>query len=94
MPSMANRLWEIIDMGKEVYSQRKASGFKGYEKFNSWEEMIAKYDKERIDQDKKHVVPRTKGFRLAQHHNPLQLKGAATVTLSGSTIPTRTGWLL
>lgn len=47
--------WEIIDMGKEVYQQRKATGFKGYEKFNTWEEMIAKYDKERIDQDKKHV---------------------------------------
>jgi hypothetical protein len=46
--------WEIIDMGKEVYQQRKASGFKGYEKYNTWEEMIAKYDKERIDQEKLH----------------------------------------
>jgi hypothetical protein len=45
--------WEIIDMGKEVYQQRKASGFKGYEKYNSWEEMIAQFDKERIDQETK-----------------------------------------
>jgi hypothetical protein len=47
--------FEIIDMGKQLYQERKAAGFKGYEKYNSWEEMIAKYDKERIDQDKKHV---------------------------------------
>lgn len=43
--------WDIIDMGKEIYQQRKTSGFKGYEKYNSWEEMIAKFDKERIDQE-------------------------------------------
>jgi hypothetical protein len=45
--------WEIIDMGKEIYQQRKTSGFKGYEKYNSWDEMIAQFGKERIDQDKK-----------------------------------------
>ncbi len=44
--------WEIIDMGKEIYQQRKSTGFKGYDKYNSWEEMIAKFDKERIDQEK------------------------------------------
>lgn len=43
--------WEIIDMGKEIYQQRKATGFKGYEKYNSWEEMIAQFDKERADQE-------------------------------------------
>lgn len=48
--------FEIIDMGKEIYQQRKTSGFKGYEKYKTWEEMIAKYDKERSDQEKKHVV--------------------------------------
>jgi hypothetical protein len=45
--------WEIIDMGKEIYQQRKSSGFKGYEKYNSWEQMIAQFDKERIDQETK-----------------------------------------
>ncbi len=45
--------WEIIDMGKEVYKQRKASGFAGYEKYESWEQMIAQFDKERIDQETK-----------------------------------------
>ncbi len=45
--------FEIIDMGKEIYQQRKSTGFQGYEKYNSWEEMIAKFDKERIEQDKR-----------------------------------------
>ncbi len=53
--------WEIIDMGKEVYQQRKTSGFKGYEKYNSWQEMIAKYGKERIDQEKLH--PKAEGSK-------------------------------
>ncbi len=44
--------FEIIDMAKAVYQERKNTGFKGYEKYNSWEEMIAKFDKERIDQEK------------------------------------------
>jgi hypothetical protein len=47
--------YEIIDMGKEIYQQRKSTGFKGYEKYNSWEEMIMNYGKERSDQDKKHL---------------------------------------
>ena len=42
---------EIIAMGKEIYQQRKAAGFKGYEEYSSWEEMIAKFSRERIDQD-------------------------------------------
>ncbi|WP_411727431.1 hypothetical protein [Methyloglobulus sp.] len=43
--------WEIIDMAKEIYQQRKTTGFKGYEKYSSWEEMIAQFDKERIEQE-------------------------------------------
>ena len=42
---------EIIAIGKEIYQQRKAAGFKGYEGYSSWEEMIAKFGKERNDQD-------------------------------------------
>jgi hypothetical protein len=42
---------EIIAMGKELYQQRKNSGFAGYEKYTSWEDMIAKFGKERIDQE-------------------------------------------
>jgi hypothetical protein len=42
---------EIIAIGKEIYQERKAAGFKGYEEYSSWEEMIAKFGKERMDQD-------------------------------------------
>ena len=42
---------EIIAIGKEIYQERKTSGFKGYEQYSSWEEMIAKFGKERMDQD-------------------------------------------
>jgi hypothetical protein len=42
---------EIIAIGKEIYQERKGAGFKGYEEYSSWEEMIAKFGKERMDQD-------------------------------------------
>jgi hypothetical protein len=42
---------EIIALGKEIYQQRKNTGFAGYEKYANWDEMIAKFSKERIDQD-------------------------------------------
>jgi hypothetical protein len=42
---------EIIVIGKEIYQERKAAGFKAYEQYSSWEEMIAKFGKERSDQD-------------------------------------------
>ncbi len=41
---------EIIAMGKEIYQKRKDTGFAGYEKYASWDDMITKYGKERIDQ--------------------------------------------
>jgi hypothetical protein len=43
---------EIIAIAKEIYQQRKAAGAKEYEAFSSWEQMIAKYGQERIDQTK------------------------------------------
>jgi hypothetical protein len=42
---------EIIAIGKEIYQERKTAGFKGYEQYSNWEEMIAQFGKERIDQD-------------------------------------------
>lgn len=38
---------EIIALGKEIYQQRKSSGFPGYEEYSSWEDMISKYGQER-----------------------------------------------
>ena len=46
---------EIIAMGKELYQQRKNSGFAGYEKYANWDDMIAKFGKERIDQDNRKI---------------------------------------
>jgi hypothetical protein len=42
---------EIIALGKELYQERKAAGFKGYEEYTSWENMITKFSQERNDQD-------------------------------------------
>ena len=44
---------EIVNLAKEIYQQRKASGFQGYEKYSSWEEMISEFGKERLSQDKR-----------------------------------------
>lgn len=42
---------EIIATGKEIYQERKSAGLKGYNQYSSWEEMIAKFGKERMDQE-------------------------------------------
>jgi hypothetical protein len=42
---------EIIAIGKEIYQERKTAGFKGYEQYSSWEEMITKFGEERMDQE-------------------------------------------
>ena len=49
---------EVIILGKEIYQERKASGFKGYEQYTSWEQMITKFGKERNEQENK--VPKSK----------------------------------
>jgi hypothetical protein len=43
---------EIIEMGKALYQERKAAGSKEYEQYPTWEAMIAKFGKDRLDQDK------------------------------------------
>ncbi len=43
---------EIIAMAKEIYQQRKNAGAKEYQEFTSWDQMIAKFGQERIDQTK------------------------------------------
>ncbi len=42
---------ELIILGKEVFQQRKNSGFIAYDKYDSWDQMIAKFTQERIDQN-------------------------------------------
>ena len=51
---------EIIALGKEIYQQRKDSGFQGYEQYTSWEDMIAKFGQERSTQNTKQGVRKEK----------------------------------
>lgn len=43
---------ELIAVGKEIFQQRKNSGFIKYQEYTSWDQMIAKFTQERIDQNK------------------------------------------
>lgn len=42
---------QIIALGREIYQQRKNSGVKEYTQYNSWEQMIEAFGKERVDQE-------------------------------------------
>ncbi|SMG62424.1 conserved hypothetical protein [methanotrophic bacterial endosymbiont of Bathymodiolus sp.] len=44
---------ELIEVGKEVFAQRKAEGFEEYQQYASWDEMITKYAKDRDAQNVK-----------------------------------------
>ena len=41
---------EIIEVGKKIFQERKAAGVADYAKHSSWDEMIAKFAKEKMDQ--------------------------------------------
>jgi len=41
---------EIIEMAKAIYQERKNAGAKEYQEFTSWNQMIAKFSQERIEQ--------------------------------------------
>ena len=43
---------EIIAMAKEIFQERKNAGMKGYQQYTSWDQMIAKFGQDRIDQTK------------------------------------------
>lgn len=47
---------EIIALGKDIYQQRRDAGFKEYTQYSSWEEMITKFGRERIEQDNRKGV--------------------------------------
>ncbi|MBT3813106.1 MAG: hypothetical protein HON51_05570 [Gammaproteobacteria bacterium] len=44
---------ELIEVGKEVFAQRKAEGFEEYQQYANWDDMIAKYKKDREQQSMK-----------------------------------------
>ena len=43
----------IIAIGREIYQQRKNQGFKAYEKYQSWEDMINQFSQDRLKQDRR-----------------------------------------
>ncbi|RLA25555.1 MAG: hypothetical protein DRQ62_02240 [Gammaproteobacteria bacterium] len=44
---------EIIEVGKEIFAKRKAEGFEEYQQYANWDEMIAKYTQDRMNQNVK-----------------------------------------
>ncbi len=63
---------EIIEVGKQIFQDRKALGVKEYREFSSWEQMIAKFTQERIDQGKamkKSRDPRDNHTIIYKHHS-------------------------
>lgn len=45
---------EVIAMAKEIFQERKNAGVKEYQQYASWNQMIAKFGQERIEQNKAH----------------------------------------
>ena len=43
---------ELIELGKGVFQQRKNDGFREYDKYGSWDQMITQFTQERLDQNK------------------------------------------
>lgn len=43
----------LIDLGKEAFNKHKAANDKAYQKYATWEQMIAEYAKERTEQSRK-----------------------------------------
>ncbi|MCF8006456.1 MAG: hypothetical protein K9K84_03530 [Methylovulum sp.] len=52
---------EIIAMGKDLYQQRRDAGEQNYTQYSSWEEMITKFGRERIDQDNRKSSKKEEG---------------------------------
>lgn len=48
---------ELIVQGKEIFQERKNAGFKNYGQYQNWNQMIAKFTQERLEQNKQRVQP-------------------------------------
>lgn len=49
---------ELIELGKDVFQQRKNAGFEEYTQYTSWDQMIAQFTQERIDQGRREKTDR------------------------------------
>jgi hypothetical protein len=47
---------QIIEQGKQLFAEQKATGYAAYAKFSNWDEMIASYVEER----KQQITPKKK----------------------------------
>jgi hypothetical protein len=41
---------DLIALGKDIFQQRKNAGFKSYDRYSNWDQMITFFAQERIDQ--------------------------------------------
>lgn len=44
---------ELIELGKASFQKRKDAGFKDYQQYANWEQMIAQFSQQRLDQNRK-----------------------------------------
>lgn len=44
---------QIIEEGKKLYAERRTQGLEKYTKYSNWDDMIAKFSKEKDDQGRK-----------------------------------------
>ncbi len=50
---------ELIEEGKKLFQERKNAGYKGYDKFDSWDQMVAEFTQQRKEQNRrKRIDPR------------------------------------
>lgn len=61
---------EIIAIGREIFQRRKNQGFQAYDQYQSWEDMIAHYSRERLQQDR-HIKTNSKDRKRDKANNVL-----------------------
>lgn len=47
---------ELIELGKNVFQHRKNAGFREYDHYDNWDQMITEFVQERFDQNKRKKV--------------------------------------
>ncbi len=63
---------ELIEEGKKLFQERKNAGYKGYDQFDSWEQMVAEFTKQRMEQNRrKRVDPRDRQNNVLYRLDPM-----------------------
>ena len=62
---------ELIEEGKKLFQERKTAGYKNYDEYDNWEQMIAKFTQERMEQNRrKRPDPRDKNNNVLYQLSP------------------------